>query len=319
MRQHASKVPTRSLGLGEAIHWVHHDLPAQELQSVLQELERDFQAGRLPVVSTSTDNEGRLVAAVYFRLLSGNAATLGGLRCTPGYEQVCRDLLIETTGRLAEARDNLLIQAIVDRHASQQQDLLANSGFVFHTKVHQLYVDVRLGNRICTSLPDNLCWQAATSRSRDEMAQLLHCTFIDTLDCPVLNYLRSVEDVLNGFLDGRELSERDDWYLLHNEQLAADVGCLLLSRHPNEVMEIVYLGLSPAVRGRRLGLPLISRAIHTANESGCKLLVAGVDCMNWPALRAYYNCGFQVHESKSVFFRASDIAGSSMVRTASAG
>jgi GNAT superfamily N-acetyltransferase len=178
---------------------------------------------------------------------------------------------------------------------------------VAHTDVLQLFCDVTLNNRSPSHLPTELCWQPAESRSRDDLLQLIRSTFVDTLDCPILNQLRSADDVLSGFQDGRKLAELPTWHLLHDTQQASDVGCLFLTRHSSEVLEIVYLGLTPSARGRRLGVSLINKALQTASELGARLLVAGVDCANWPALQAYYNQGFELHQSKSVFFRASDL------------
>ncbi len=299
-------------GMVEVIAWVHHSLPLPELQAVIQEVDCDVEAGRPPRVTTSC-LAGQLIVAVYFRILPGNVATLGGLRVSPGHEQLGIRLLSTLTKQLAEEEGNFLVQAIVDKDNSSQRSLLAGSGYVRQTDVLQLWTDAAVVDPTVCELPAGYCWRPASAVSREELVELIGSTFVDTLDCPILNRLRSVDDVLSGFQDGRELSQLPLWFVLYRNTDKLNVGCLFLSQHSREVLEIAYLGLVPGARGLQLGTKLIGKARLAIKEMGTSLLVAGVDSENWPALRAYCQHGFQIHQSKSVYFRAADLQGNAVV------
>ncbi len=98
-------------------------------------------------------------------------------------------------------------------------------------------------------------WLPSQAVARRRMQKLLPDTFIDTLDCPALNGLRSADDVLEGFLNGTNFRQVKDWELLQvNGELA---GCLLLRLHTIGLMELVYMGLIPNWRGKGLGEQLV--------------------------------------------------------------
>ncbi len=132
------------------------------------------------------------------------------------------------------------------------------------------------------------------------MAQFIEATFIDTLDCPAMNGRRSRGEVLEGFLDGRQLRQTAPWW----EVLEVDgrvAGCLLLQQHSSELVELVYMGLLPCARGQGLGKGLVQRAISNARQLGSQTLVVAVDEQNWPALDVYRLCGFQRHQRLQVW------------------
>jgi ribosomal protein S18 acetylase RimI-like enzyme len=61
-------------------------------------------------------------------------------------------------------------------------------------------------------------------------------------------------------------------------------------------MELVYVGLSRAARGRRLGDFLIQTALHETTAAGLRQLTLAVDQSNSPALRLYYRHGLgEIH------------------------
>lgn len=138
-------------------------------------------------------------------------------------------------------------------------------------------------------------------------------SYIDTSDCPELCGMRSTADVLASH---RAVGRYDPalWWLF----TLADrpEGCLLLSVSPEQdSVELVYLGLSPVLRGRGLGAWVLhhglrvvhgratagedpgfvdpSQPVPTRNLVGGGGVTCAVDTRNEPAIRLYRRLGFQ--------------------------
>ncbi|HPP53879.1 MAG TPA: hypothetical protein PK777_13080, partial [Thermoguttaceae bacterium] len=99
-----------------------------------------------------------------------------------------------------------------------------------------------------------LCFEPYCGDSRARLVRILQATYIQTLDCPLLNQKRDIEDVLAGYrATGTHRPEL--WQIVQAE--GEDVGCLLLTDHPElESLELIYMGLIPSVRGRGWGMEL---------------------------------------------------------------
>jgi ribosomal protein S18 acetylase RimI-like enzyme len=174
-------------------------------------------------------------------------------------------------------------------------------------------------------------WAAGlTVRSLEELAQsgaseeeihsrlllALERSYIETRDCPELCGLRSLEDVLEshrcvGVLDPTL------WWLVENRD--GPQGCLLLSVAPEQdSVELVYLGLAPAVRGIGLGAMLLAfgtrRLYETAlapeavaghpHVRGSGGMTCAVDTRNIPATKLYRRAGFERVGLRMPFVRA---------------
>jgi len=142
------------------------------------------------------------------------------------------------------------------------------------------------------------------SRAGDQpqrLGPLLEQTYIDTLDCPALDGVRPMSDVLEGYRrQGRHAP--DDWYFV--QQQGVDVGALLLAEHPGYGnWELVYMGVIPTARGQKLGDAIIRLALEVAARRGAERLVLAVDEHNAPALRAYERAGFVTWDRRLVYAR----------------
>jgi ribosomal protein S18 acetylase RimI-like enzyme len=126
-------------------------------------------------------------------------------------------------------------------------------------------------------------------------------TYQQSLDCPRLNGLRDIEDVLAGHKASGEFDPRL-WALLVEGETA--LGALLLARAvPADTLELVYLGLTPAARGRGLGDGMMRRALASAAADGAGRLSLAVDSDNVPALKLYYRHGMQRVGAKLALMR----------------
>ena len=256
------------------------------------------------------------VAGCYFCPLAGKVANLGSARAAQGWEAQAAGLLQAQIAEL-QAAGWAQIQAVVPAEDGQTQELLRRAGLRLLTHVQHHYLPVadsasgRGGRREAAALlveasierkmgGSQLRWQPANKLSARRLARLVERTFEQTLDCPALNGRRTAAQVLEGFLDGRALRQLGRWWELL-EWDDEPVGCLLLQAHASDLVEIVYLGLVPAARGRRLGQQLVHRAIGHCQTRGARWLIAAVDEQNWPAVGMYRATGFFEHQRFSVW------------------
>jgi len=254
----------------------------------------------LPTAAVAVNEDQQRVAAAYINHLPGDVANLGGVRAVAGAERQAAALLRDLATELQ--RDGIpQIQAVVGHTDHATQSIVQAAGFSPLTEVEHLWLDLRLQpspNQSPSSRP-GLRWLPAQVWSRRRMEQLIARTFVDTLDCPALNGLRSPSEVLTGFLDKASLRTVRNWELLVLDE--AVVGCLLMSHSGQDVSELAYMGVVPEVRGQRLGESLIQRAFQLALRSSAPLVVVAVDRANLPVLRLYRRAGFSSHGWLSVW------------------
>ncbi|MCC6509857.1 MAG: GNAT family N-acetyltransferase [Pirellulaceae bacterium] len=244
------------------------------------------------------------VAGAYMMLLGARVAALAGVRAVDNYTPTAARLLSELVSQV-RAQGASQIQAILDGTESVAEDIVEQAGFVALAELQQLVLPLPInrgqnGTLDPAPLPTGLKWIAARDVTRAKMVQLLAHTFIETLDCPALNGLRTPEDVLEGFLDGQELSQQGSWWILAGEDKY--IGCSLVNQLPNNTAELVYMGLGPTSRGRGYGKFLLEQGVRSALQLRAQMFLAAVDCANWPATRLYFQAGFQQHARVQAWF-----------------
>jgi ribosomal protein S18 acetylase RimI-like enzyme len=142
-------------------------------------------------------------------------------------------------------------------------------------------------------------WRPFEPAIAAEFREVMQATYVGSLDMPELEGARGLDDILAGHrAAGLFVPER--WRLgrVPGEPEAAAV--LLMAEAPGrDVWEVVYLGLTPAARGRGLGLAAIRHALELARGRASYLELA-VDLRNTPAVRLYRSTGFTPRDHRSV-------------------
>jgi ribosomal protein S18 acetylase RimI-like enzyme len=189
------------------------------------------------------------------------------------------------------------VQAILDGTESIAEEIVELAGFSMLAELQQMVLMLPANPDNLTiesaKLPDGLVWVDARSVSHARLTQLIAHTFIETLDCPGLNGLRSPEDVLEGFLDGQTLASQQHWWLLASGDKL--LGCSLVNPLSHHKAELVYMGLGVTSRGRGYGKLLLEQAIRSSLQMRAESFFAAVDCDNWPAIRLYAQAGLYEH------------------------
>lgn len=303
----ASDSPSLTLRVTRAEHYQK----AAALALLLGEEGREQAAGLV-----AAESEGGITLAGLFAALRGDAlvgsalglvqpgrtALLWPPRLTPGEpESTANGLLAAVCDQIA-SEGVRLAQAALPTTASTDAERFMAQGFTHVADLMYLVCDAAS----FPSAPPKIPFHLDPCIAGDEawlarLMRLIEHTYQQTCDCPELNGVRDPADVLEGYRQtGVFAPER--WLIATDG--SQDVGCLLLADHPaEEQWELVYMGVTPAARGRGLGLVLTRHAQWLTAQTGRLRLVLAVDARNQPALAVYEAAGLEPFDRRRVLLK----------------
>jgi len=174
-----------------------------------------------------------------------------------------------------------------------QRDLLrvvGLAGFKPLAELIYLYTDVKPIPRP-VDLPPGFTWATYTPETRPLFARAIESSYEGSLDCPGLNHLRDIEDVIDGHMATGEF-DPGLWLVLCEQDEPR--GVLLLAKsEAARCVELVYVGLTIPARGRGLGRVMMRQALLSTRSTGYERMTLAVDSKNQPALRLYYRHGMK--------------------------
>lgn len=221
-------------------------------------------------------------------------------------DRVCRDLAgVEREGGISVA------QALPELdHAWARASLLA-AGFVHVGDLAYLACASPPSGWAAPAqpLPEGLRVRTAEAIAREQspteadrrLIEALDASYVGTLDCPELCGLRDSADILDSH---RATGEHDPslWRLVERDDGATAV-CLFSLSNEGRDGELVYLGLSPELRGQGLGGWLLDQGLADIASRGCRRALCAVDLRNAPALSIYGKRGFHETSRRGAFVR----------------
>ncbi|MBL8991094.1 MAG: GNAT family N-acetyltransferase [Phycisphaerae bacterium] len=222
-----------------------------------------------------------------------------------------RAACIEAAARCAAEfegeRQVRLAQAIVDPEQTELVDSYLAAGFVRLADLAYLRRPIPLKARHqARAWPRGISVTPMTAHpgagGEAMLLTALEASYEGTLDCAALCGVRDVRDVLESHLS---VGQHDPalWYLVRRDQ--RPVGCMLLSPcAEQQTVELVYLGLSPEVRGMGLGRALLEMAIDRLGGRPERTLACAVDLVNAPALALYRAARFRQFAVRVALIRA---------------
>jgi len=292
--------PASPEGIRGALALVFRGLPEREGAERLESLCEGIEAGTVsPEGVIEARRQGRLVGAAFWQGQVGRTAMLWPPRRVPDEPAQTAQRLLEACLAMLAARQVELVHAMVEPGSRPDSQLLQDAGFAHLADL--LYL-VSVDGDFPQSEPSGaLEYEAYSPDEHDRLKRLVEATYEQTLDCPALDGLRDMEDVLRGYRAMGVFSP-DRWLIARHG--GRDVGCLLLADHPEHGnFELVYMGLVPSARGNAWGAELARHAQWLTRQAGRPRLVLAVDALNHPAIHAYAVLGFRGWDQRSIFMK----------------
>lgn len=262
-----------------------------------------FAAARSGKLSLSGLLEARrgpqLVGAAWANIMPGRTALVWPAQLITGETEETADRLHAELARFAAERGAVLSQAVLDTDHGPAAERLERAGY---SHVADLLYLLSLSKSFAAEpQTDRLTFRAYQDADRPALAALVERTYVGSLDCPAVDGLRRIEDVLDGY-QGTATFRPDLWLTaIYEDQ---PIGCVLLADHPQQrQLELVYLGVIPEARGRGFGTDMTRHVQWLAGTLGRDRIVLAVDAENQPALEAYARSGFNGWDRRSLFLR----------------
>lgn len=196
------------------------------------------------------------------------------------------------------ARRARFIQLLAPESDPDAEEGLAQSGFARLTRLLYLRRIVDPEETVLPA-PPNLDFVVYDESRRADLQAVLERSYVGSLDCPELNGVRSMDDVVASHAGPGEFDPAN-WRLARQD--GRWVGCLLLTPlAPQRALEVAYLAVVPEARGRGLGVELTRQAFRIALERAACEVVLAVDARNAPALAMYESQGFVPWDAREVY------------------
>jgi ribosomal protein S18 acetylase RimI-like enzyme len=232
-------------------------------------------------------------------ILPGKTAILSPPR--PSSEQspeAIRDLLVEIVARLPR-QDVRLVQIFLPKSRVAEEPLLIEAGF--HCTATLLYLVSMCGTFPATRPDDDIEFLRYSPSLEARLAGLIEQTYAGSLDCPSVDQLRTIDEVLDGYRSAGVLDPAR-WLIVRRR--GVDVGCLLLADDPaSNQCELTYMGVIPAARGLGVGAAIVRYAQRLTAQAGRERLVLAVDANNEPAIAVYAATNFVQWDERRLFLR----------------
>lgn len=294
-----------------ALRALHDRLPAEQQPGLAQVLHslgvQDEAAWEGLLIATNGDSgafssASDLAGVAWVQQLPGETACLW----IPPDQGNAELALLRGAAAFVDKRHIPLAQLVVSAEEGYSTEACQAAGFPKFAKLVYLYVELEADarRRELSSLPASppvVRFIGDAGSEPQRLQRAIEQTYVGTLDCPALDGVRPLDQVLEGYRSqGRHWPEH--WYLVQAK--GQDVGALILAEHPGlGNWELIYMGLAAHVRGRGWGESVVRFAIDVAARQGAERLVCAVDAANEPALNVYRRLGFIDWAERIVYAR----------------
>lgn len=241
----------------------------------------------------------RLVWAILPMVSPGRSMLLFASSCIAPAIRADARRLIETVCSVYQKQIHLA-QVLIDPAEPATANLYHSCHFKMMAEL--IYLQTTLRNHLHPSTPPTgFTWQTYSPALHDQFAATILQTYRESLDCPSLNGMRDIEDIIAGH-KAAGAHDPSLWFLLCENDRPR--GALLLGPMPqSDTMELVYLGLVPEARGRGLSDVLMRQALAVTSQRRIGRFSLAVDSRNAPAIKLYHRNGLQRIGSKLALMR----------------
>jgi ribosomal protein S18 acetylase RimI-like enzyme len=144
-----------------------------------------------------------------------------------------------------------------------------------------------------------LTWTTYSDATCEVFHDTLLASYEQTEDCPELNGVRDVAEIIAGH-KAQGVFDPTRWWLALAD--GRPVAVLILTEVADwSSWDVAYVGVVPEARGMGIGAALMRRAIATASAAEASQLTLAVDQRNRPARRLYAGLGFEPFDERDVY------------------
>jgi ribosomal protein S18 acetylase RimI-like enzyme len=257
-------------------------------------------AGELPADGLFACRTGQtVVGAMAILPLAGATALVWPPQVVAGPQQhVIESRLVAAACDALRLGGCKFAQAMLTDSETPYVGPLLRHGFTNITTLVYLQKDLRTEDHR-NGEPTRLTYEVYPQTDTELFHQTLLQSYEGTGDCPELNDLRTIDEILASYraVPGCRLER---WWLARENGTAVGV-LILIQLEESPTWELSYLGLVPAARGRGLGTELTRNAVAEARRGAAGRMTLTVDARNGPAARVYAAQGFEEFERREVY------------------
>ncbi len=251
---------------------------------------------------TGAWRQGILVGAGWLQVMPGRTAIVWPPELLAGESSETAELIMERLDQLAGQRGIRLAQAVIHVNDEITSTRFHRAGY--EKIADLLYMSCEQADLSRDPPVSSLGFQPYQTDQQPRLERLIERTYAQTLDCPRLNGIRRMSDVVGGYLATGEFAANRWFFVVHDSD---DVGCLLLTDHPrDDQWELIYMALVPEARGHGWGQVIAEFAQWQAYCAGRARLVLAVDARNTPATNMYTSVGFNTIDQRCILLKVFD-------------
>ncbi len=300
MRDSFAAAPARTEELESAFNLVFQHVAREERAARVDNALRLIRQGELePAGVLVVRGEKGLLGAMVCLLVPGASALVWPPQVAPASQrQEIEDQLLQCACAWLRQRGAKLAQTLLSHQEVGLAGALERNGFAHITSLWYLRHGLDRAADL-QSAKGHLTYQ--TYRSADRMAfqQTLLRTYEGTCDCPEVNGVRNLDEIIEGH-QAQGVYDPERWWLAL--EAGRPVGVLLLTEVPEwQAWDVSYLGVVPEARRRGIGRELTCKALREARLAGTTQLTLSVDARNQPAWNLYTGLGFERFDEREVY------------------
>jgi mycothiol synthase len=295
--------PARPEQLQPALELILRQFPPEGCEGRLRRALALIDEGEIPREGILTvPGAGGLLGAMVCVPLPGASGLVWPPQAAQGDVRV-EDSLVRAALAWLRERGARLVEALLLPAEHGFADPLLRNGFRRITRL--VYLRRPVGAADAGEVGDDgtraggLSCEPYTEATAAEFHETLVRSYEETLDCPELNGVRPVEEIIAGH-KAQGVYDPGRWWLARTG--GRPVAVLILT----EVVEwsswdVAYVGVVPEARGRGVGRGLLARAIRAAAAGQAGQLTLAVDERNFPARQLYARLGFEPFDERDVY------------------
>jgi ribosomal protein S18 acetylase RimI-like enzyme len=292
--------PARPDELPIAFRLLFHGLPAAERDERVGRALALVRQGALDPAGVLVERgPSGLLGALVCLPVAGAGALIWPPRSVADAHQLDReDRLMRQAESWLRQRGTKVAQALLPPDEAPLAAPLQRNGFTHVTHLWYLRRDLDAVVALPHASP-SLVYRSFNTCAPDSFQQTLLRSYEETLDCPEVNGVRTIDEVITGHQAQGRFDPGRWWLALRADQ---PVGVLLLNDLPESGdWEVAYMGLVPEARRQGLGRQLLLKALQQARAAGVRYVTLSVDGRNQPAWQLYVGTGFEPFDRREVY------------------